>query len=153
MAEEFLVINTEKAIKELATVEEKRKEVEKGVKKTTETTNEELGKTWMKAVSVMQGTWAGLETIMQAMGIAIPTLYRTIFTSVFAAAKILIPLFTSMELTMVGAVQGFFGLIQIGIALAAAIQAQREETKAAEELSNINSMISGISSMMGVWSF
>jgi hypothetical protein len=149
----LLLIDTSKAHGELEELEAERKALEEKIRKTTEESKKELQRTWMKAVSVMQGTWSSIETIMRAAGVSIPTLYRTVITSAFAAAKILIPIFTAMELTPATIIQGTIGLTQIGVAIAAAIMAQREEKYAAEGLSNLNTGLSGISSLIGTWNF
>ena len=149
----FLALDTSKAHEDLEAIEAERKKTEEAIKKTNEEARKDLGKTWMKAVSVMQGTWASMETISRAMGVTIPTFYRTVISSVFSAAKILIPIFTAMEMTPATAIQGLIGLAQIGISISAAIKAQQEKTKAEDDLNRMNTYLSGVSSLIGVWSF
>ena len=149
----LLLIDTSKAHGELEDVEAARKNLEEKIKKTTKSADEKLGKTWMKAVSVMQGSWHAIEGIMKAVGVTIPTLLRTSIGSAFAAAKILIPIFTAMEMTPWTAIQGAFGLAQISLGIGAAVAAQREQAEIASEMSDAQSILGGVSSFIGVWSF
>ena len=149
----LLTIDVTKAMEELDGVEAKRKQVEGNVKKSSRESQEALGKTWMKAVSIFQATWHSIETISRAVGLTIPTLLRTSISSAFAAAKILIPIFTAMEMTPWTAIQGAFGLVQIALGTAAAISAQKEQAEIASQLSDTQSILGGVSSFIGVWSF
>ena len=149
----FLVMDTKKAHDQLEEVDQKRKDTEAAVDKATKEANKKLGKTWMHAVSVMQGTWHALETMMRATGTVIPALYREVISSVFASAKILIPLFTAMEANPFTIIQGIFGLSQIALSISAAVAGKQEKEQSESQLNDMNTMLGGISSLIGVWSF
>ena len=149
----FLALDTRKAHDQLEDVEQKRKDTEEAIDKTTKEADKKLGKTWMKAVSVMQGTWHSIDRMVRATGGVIPGLYREVISSVFASAKILIPLFTAMEANPFTIIQGMLGLAQIGLSISAAVMAQQEREQTETALNDMNSMLGSVSSLIGVWSF
>ena len=149
----FLALDTKKAHDQLEEVEQKRKDTESAIDKTTKEANQKLGRAWMKAVSVMQGTWHSLETMMRATGTVIPELYREVIAATFGSAKILIPLFTAMELNPFTVIQGVLGLASIAMSVSAAVMAQQDKEAVESKINDLNSFVGGVSSFIGVWSF
>jgi len=149
----LLLIDTSKAHAELEEVENLRNRVEKSVKKFVSKSDKELQKTFMKAVSVMQGTWHAVERMLGVFGFALPEMMETVISTLFASAKMLIPLFTAMEMTPATMVQGMFGMAQLSLALGASISAIQQKGENVATLNDMNNMVGSISSLIGAWSF
>ena len=153
MAEEFLVINTEKAIKELEKVEEKRKTVEKNSTETIAKIDDAQLKAFNRAVSAMQVTWHAAEGIARSLGIAFPKLMSTIISSAFTSIKLITSLLIAQSFTPGMALQAMLGLTQIAVSIGAAIAAEKGKKEMEENFRTVNSIFGSISGLIGAWSY
>lgn len=149
----FLTIDIEKAMKDLEKVETKRKETEKNTTETIAKIDDAQLKAFNRAVSAMQATWHGVETIARSMGVTFPKLMSTIISGAFTSIKLITSILVAQTFTPGMAAQAVLGLFQIGVSVAAAIAAEKEKKKAEEDLRNMNSVLGTVSGLIGAWSF
>jgi len=149
----LLLIDTDEALKKLLDVEMKRKETEKNTTETIKKIDEAQLKVFNRAVSAMQATWHGVESIARTMGVAFPKLMSTVISGAFTSIKLITSILSAQAFTPGMAAQSLLGLFQIGLSIGAAFAAKQDEQKAEDELRNMNSMLGVVSGLIGAWSF
>ena len=144
-----LGVDTEAMMRDLESIDEKREEVDKAVEKTKKKTQE----TWMLAVGVAQSSWTLFETILSTSGVVISGFLRTAISSAFSAIAIIQPILAAEAVTPGMQAMAALGFFQIGLALTAAWEAERQAggidadiTAASRQASSTSSWIRSLTS-------
>lgn len=144
-----LGIDTEKMVKELNTIDEKRAEVDKAVEKTKKKTNE----TWMLAVGVAQSSWTLFDALISAAGGTVSGVLRATISGMFSAIAIIKPLLAAEAVTPGMQFAAAFGFMQIALAIAAAQKAEQTASNISSKISATKSVLGDVNSFIGSFNF
>ena len=140
-----LKIPKEQILQDIAKVDEQRKKLEEKLEETGEKTKD----TWMIAVGVAQASWNLMDGILTAAGVTISGVTRAVIQGAFSAVQIFTPIITAAAVTPGMQILAAIGAVQIGLAIAAAVAAEREQKEVQTGLTVASGMISNVVSFAG----
>jgi len=123
-------------------IEEKTKEVDELVEKTDEKSKE----TWMLAVGVAQSSWVLMDSIISAAGGTVSGILRATISGAFAAIAIMKPLLAAEAVTPGMQAFAAIGFFNIGLAIIAAIAAERQAGEIDVDISKFSRTLSSTNS-------
>lgn len=140
-----ILLDTSKAMEDLRAVENKKQEIDAGLKKTQQNTRD----TVQMAITAFEVGWDMTRGVLKLAGISISGVTNAIVRSVFAIGKQLYTLATSQAVTPGMQWAAALTFVQAGITIASAIAYENESQQAMRTIEGTNMIISNVNWIIG----
>jgi hypothetical protein len=143
-------VSTEEAERDIAAVNDQIKQTSEDWEKTKEKVDEEMRESYRKTISLARNAYTIGLGLVKSTGASVSYFFRSMISAAFGAIAILEPLLTAKSLATYDYVSMAIGMAELGVAIAAVIAAEAEQSKIARGFRGAAMSLGGLSQMLNM---